>query len=136
MPGMRRGSEGRRRYIRWEGEAGNGGRPKKNGEAKKMEAIKLERLLKVEEVAGMLGYSLQGVYHLVFLKKLPCVKISKWALRFRREDIEAWVQSKSQDVEDQVRISPTVHRSPGRPRNINKQYVDGILNTAKREVLK
>lgn len=55
----------------------------------------MEKLLTVDEVAKFLRFSKQGVYQLVFRKKIPAVKISKRALRFRESDILRWLGTKS-----------------------------------------
>ncbi len=96
-----------------------------------------EKLLKIEEVADMLGFSVQGVYSLVFKKKIPAVKISKRALRFDPVEIRKWLeQKKTQAAEAEPKLA--VRKSPGRPRkngSVNSSYVDNIVNAAKREVL-
>ena len=96
-----------------------------------------EKLLKIEEVAELLGFSVQGVYTLVFKKKIPAVKISKRALRFRPSDIEAWLREKTQQPVQAATVQQPARRSPGRPRknNVNSSYVDSIVNAAKKEVL-
>ncbi|MEW6740909.1 MAG: helix-turn-helix domain-containing protein [Nitrospirota bacterium] len=97
-----------------------------------------ERLITVDEVAEMLGFTTQGVYSLVFKKKIPAVKISKRALRFRPSDIEAWLQEKTQQPVQAAISQQPARKSPGRPRKngtVRNDYVNHIIESAKKEVL-
>jgi excisionase family DNA binding protein len=53
------------------------------------------RLLKVNEVAEMIGVSPKTVYGWVYQRAIPFVKPSRTTLRFRRNDIEAWLDERS-----------------------------------------
>lgn len=96
-----------------------------------------EKLLTVEQVAGLLNITPQGVYGFVRKKKIPTIKISRRCVRFRFEDIEAWLKSKSQSAEQAV-YEPYKTKSPGRPRKgglVKNDSIDRIVNTARKEVL-
>ena len=54
-----------------------------------------EPLLTVEEVAHLLGVPRQTIYNWVYAKRIPHVKPSRSLLRFRREEIEAWLAARS-----------------------------------------
>ncbi|MHC4278099.1 MAG: helix-turn-helix domain-containing protein [Planctomycetota bacterium] len=48
-------------------------------------------LLTVDELSRLLGVPKSKIYNLVHLKKIPHVKVGQ-SLRFRRKDIDAWLQ--------------------------------------------
>lgn len=51
------------------------------------------RLLEVEDVATFLGMRTDWVYREVRAGRLPHIRLGR-AVRFRRESIEAWIQSR------------------------------------------
>ncbi|MFN3481043.1 MAG: helix-turn-helix transcriptional regulator [Thermodesulfovibrionales bacterium] len=112
------------------GEVRPAGRPKE----KKGEEV-MERLLTVEEVAEMLGIKRHSVYHLVFHKRIPCLKISKGCLRFRKSDIEKWLKTKEQEVDiagyARERYRRRHERKPSRP----DPMIDRLIEEAKREAV-
>lgn len=94
-----------------------------------------EKLMTVKEVANILGFSEIGIYQAVFRKRLPCVKISKRALRFRPSDIQAFIESKLQPAEPTEVKQPS--RRKGRPRKnsrLKDDYINHIVEQAKKEV--
>lgn len=96
-----------------------------------------EKLLTVEQVAGLLNITPQGVYGFIRKKKIPAIKISRRCVRFRFGDIEAWLKSKSQ-AEEQSVYEPYRGRARGRPRKggvVKNDSIDRIVNTARKEVL-
>jgi len=58
-------------------------------------------LLTVGDVAEMLGLSVGGVYRLVSQKRIPVTKLSARCIRFRRSDLDVWIQSLTQASKDQ-----------------------------------
>ena len=95
-----------------------------------------EKLLTVKEVADILNFTEIGIYQAVFRKRLPCVKISKRALRFRPSDIQAFIESKLQPAEA-IKAKQPVPRRKSRPRkngNIRDDYIDRLVEQAKKEV--
>ncbi len=48
-------------------------------------------LLTVDELSRLLGVPKSKIYNMVHLKKIPYVKVGQ-ALRFRRKDIDTWLQ--------------------------------------------
>jgi excisionase family DNA binding protein len=52
-----------------------------------------DTLLRVHDVAKLLGLSVGSVYHLISQKRIPVVKVSSRCVRFRRSDIDAWIAS-------------------------------------------
>jgi excisionase family DNA binding protein len=57
--------------------------------------IDSDRLLKVDDVADLLGVSPKTVYGWVYQRAIPFVKPSRTTLRFRRSEIEAWLDDRS-----------------------------------------
>ncbi|MBO7430258.1 MAG: helix-turn-helix domain-containing protein [Spirochaetia bacterium] len=55
------------------------------------------KLLSVGEVAAALQVKISTVYQYVNAGKLPCVKVGR-RIRFKEEDIEAWIKSNSREV--------------------------------------
>jgi excisionase family DNA binding protein len=55
-----------------------------------------DRLLRVDEVATLLGISVGGLYHLVSQKRVPVVRISSRCIRFSRRALSDWVVSRTQ----------------------------------------
>ena len=53
------------------------------------------RLLDVNDVADMLNVSVKTVYGWVYDKRIPHLKPSRSIWRFRRSDIEAWLDGQA-----------------------------------------
>jgi excisionase family DNA binding protein len=50
--------------------------------------------MNVSEVAEFLGLSKGTMYHLISQQRVPCIHLSNRCIRFRREDILAWISGK------------------------------------------
>ena len=48
-------------------------------------------LLNIKEVSELTGLSTGTIYHFVSQRRIPFVRISSRCIRFRREDIEKWL---------------------------------------------
>ena len=48
-------------------------------------------LMRIDEAAKMIGYSVGATYNLVGQRRIPFIKLSKKALRFDRAELEAWI---------------------------------------------
>jgi excisionase family DNA binding protein len=79
----------------------------------------MEDLLTVKEVSKMLGITESRVYGLSYRGIIPCIRLSDKFLRFRRADVEAFIQSR------------TVYSTT----DLLDSLVDKIVNQAKMEVL-
>lgn len=53
-----------------------------------------EKLLKVEDVADLLGVTTQTVYMYIHQNTIPYLRVSEKTIRFRKEDIEKWLEEK------------------------------------------
>lgn len=52
------------------------------------------RLLKISEVAALLGLSVGTIYHLVSQRRLPCIRLSARCLRFSEDELGRWIEEK------------------------------------------
>jgi excisionase family DNA binding protein len=55
-----------------------------------------DRLMNVNGVAELLGLATGTIYHLVSQRRISFVRLSARCLRFRRSEILAWIELKSQ----------------------------------------
>jgi len=51
-------------------------------------------LLTAAEVARLTGFAVGTIYHLVSQRRIPFVRISLRCVRFRRSDIEEWLEGR------------------------------------------
>ncbi len=51
-----------------------------------------KELLTIQEVAELTGFSVGTLYHWVSQQRIPVVRISARCVRFRRSDIDSWLQ--------------------------------------------
>jgi excisionase family DNA binding protein len=63
-------------------------------EGTRVEGPKDKLLLDIEEVAALTGFSVGTLYHWVSQRRIPVVRISSRCVRFRRSDIDSWLQEK------------------------------------------
>jgi excisionase family DNA binding protein len=96
----------------------------------------MESLLTVNEVAKAIGMTPFGVYGLVHKKQIPAVKISRRCLRFRPQDIEKWLASKSQWVQERKEQIPIRQARARGKSSMSDSRVTRLVENAKREVLK
>ena len=68
-----------------------------------------DQLLCVKDVAGLLGVSTQLVMRLVRRGRLVCVRVGDRLLRFRREDVQSYIQK--QRMATPQPETPAVHPS-------------------------
>jgi excisionase family DNA binding protein len=92
-----------------------------------------ERLLAIDEVAQMLAVTKSMIYAWVHQNKIPYVKLGKRLLRFREEDIIAWVSE--MEVQPEPYAAPRMRaRRPLAGRAARDSYIDGIIKNAKRNI--
>lgn len=96
-----------------------------------------EALMTVEEVACMLCVSKWTVYTWINKKKIPVLRISRRFVRFRRGDIEAWLESKKQDAPVSSAADKNKTRKGGDYRNqkadLNSICVNDMVMRVKKE---
>lgn len=59
-----------------------------------------DKLLTVDEVAQLLRLAPGTIYHLVFARRLPCVRLSARCLRFRESEIWRYIERLSSALKD------------------------------------
>jgi excisionase family DNA binding protein len=100
----------------------------------------MEKLLKPEEVAEMLGIQLSTVYNWTYkgkrgYQKIPFIKVGA-CLRFRQSDIEKWLSPTEREAEPKEPERPkTKTPKTGHQKKKKDVYIDSIVEKAKREVL-
>jgi excisionase family DNA binding protein len=52
-----------------------------------------DTLIKIEDVARITGYAVATLYDLTSKGNIPCIRLSRKALRFDRAEIERWIES-------------------------------------------
>lgn len=95
-----------------------------------------EKLMTIDQLAEMLCMTKKTIYQNVYHKRIPYISLNKKTLRFDPAAIESWLKSKTRDAVEREPKQP-IRRSPGRPRkNGNDNYINSLVESAKREVLK
>ncbi|MEW6116362.1 MAG: helix-turn-helix domain-containing protein [Nitrospirota bacterium] len=97
-----------------------------------------EKLLRVEELAEMLNLKPSSIYQLVFKRKIPCIKISRRAVRFELNQILKWLESKAQQPgAEPVPVPKPVRRSTRRKRSgrVTEESIRSMIENIKKEVL-
>ena len=59
----------------------------------------MDELLTVKEASRILSLSISTLYAFVHQKRIPYVKLGK-SLRFRRNDLEQWVETQARPTEN------------------------------------
>lgn len=96
----------------------------------------MEKLLTKKEVMEMLGIKESTLYAWVHQNRLPFLKLGKRLLRFREKDILEWIADKaSHPKTDEEQTKARGKRTLTRGM-MTDGYVDGLIDRAKRDVLK
>ncbi len=56
----------------------------------------MEKLLKIKDVAEILGMRPNSIYRLIYQKKIPFVRLGR-AVRFKESQLAAWIYKSSYD---------------------------------------
>jgi excisionase family DNA binding protein len=81
----------------------------------------LQDIMTIEEVADFLRMKKSSLYANVEAKQIPCLHIGR-LLRFRRSDIEVWLE--------ELKAEPVGRRRRAAPRSRERIDVDAILRRA------
>lgn len=65
-----------------------------------------ENLLTIEQLAEKTGYAVATLYKLVSQGKIPYKKLSRKALRFDPQEIEAWIEAQNQKTRQEEDTLP------------------------------
>lgn len=55
----------------------------------------MDEIMTIDELAKYLKVTKKTIYYLIYQKSLPTVKFGSRLLRFRKSDIDKWIESKS-----------------------------------------
>jgi len=99
-----------------------------------------DKLLTAGQVAEMFQLPRCTIYGWVHKKRIKVLKLSRKMIRFRQCDIEAFLQSKTQDAAQQeAAVRPASQRRPiiGRQKFCSTQnsYVNNLVSQVKEDVL-
>jgi excisionase family DNA binding protein len=100
----------------------------------------MENLLKVQDVADMLGVDRASVYGMVFKKKIPCLKISGRLLRFSPLQLAEWLKNKAHAAGARQADEPKQQGTSNKPKRSKRSSrhgnaeVERIITMAKRDV--
>ncbi len=95
----------------------------------------MEKLLRPEEVAEMLGIQLSTIYNWTHKgkrghSKIPYIKVGG-CLRFKQSDIEKWLAQPQPTSEPR----PKIERPKKTGQKRKNQYIDSLIEAAKADVL-
>lgn len=96
----------------------------------------MEKLLGIEELSEMLGITKATIYSWTSKNKIPYVKLSKKLLKFREEEIIAWIAQRSINPETKNSTRKIKKSSSSRASlNLHDDFIERIIKNAKKEVL-
>jgi excisionase family DNA binding protein len=75
----------------------------------------MERLMTAKEVGAWLGYSADTVYRLARTEGLPCVRMAGRAVKFRRADVQGWLDGRAVVLPRAGAVAAPPPPRPGRP---------------------
>jgi len=72
-------------------------------------------LLTIREVAELTGLAVGSIYHLVSQQRIPFIRLSRRCIRFRRSDLEGWIDGLHQPARGEAgRTQYPARRDTGR----------------------
>lgn len=93
----------------------------------------MDKLITIQELSGLIGLSVPGLYGLSHRRQIPVVRLSPRCIRFKLADIEAWLQSKSTPATTPKEAKVRFKKSLGRPHKNTgaKSYANLIVDQAR-----
>jgi excisionase family DNA binding protein len=96
----------------------------------------MKKLLNINDIVTILGLSKSGVYRLVQTRRIPFIKISGKAVRFRQDDIEQWLLSKTCSPCAEHNSRPAGAVTSLKQRRLTNSHINRIIDSAKKSILK
>ncbi|MBI5641550.1 MAG: helix-turn-helix domain-containing protein [Nitrospirae bacterium] len=93
----------------------------------------MEKLLDIDDVSEMLGVTKATIYAWTSQNKIPHVKLSRKLLKFRGDEIKAWIVAKS--ISTDTCRPPEQFRRPETFISDHEDFIERIISNAKQEVL-
>jgi excisionase family DNA binding protein len=96
----------------------------------------MQRLLSIDDLSAMLGVAKATIYSWTSKNKIPHIKLSKRLLKFKEDEIIAWIEKRSIHIDSQVskRIQ-NKHKSSKKNLSFESGLIEKIIENAKKEVL-
>ncbi|MDA8337979.1 MAG: helix-turn-helix domain-containing protein [Nitrospiraceae bacterium] len=97
----------------------------------------MEKLITAEQVAEMIGVTVEVLHQWTYRGAIPHIKISKRMIRFRESEVMEWLDSKAFGPEEKKPQSQAKKRKGGKSysRERGKRYIDEMVERTKKEVL-
>lgn len=67
----------------------------------------VKKLLTINQLAEKLSYSVGHLYNLVNRGEIPCVKLSRKALRFDPDEIDRWIAEQDEKTRQEEQTAKT-----------------------------
>jgi excisionase family DNA binding protein len=97
-----------------------------------------DRSLKAEQVAAMLNVQIATIRKWTSQRSIPCIRLSRRAVRYSEKAIREWIQSKTRTERgDTPCVNPTTNRRKRRTPRTGASYddVNSIVQRAKNKFL-
>ncbi len=97
----------------------------------------MDKLLSVDELSKFLGVTKATIYSWTSRNKIPHIKLSKRLLKFRRNDIEAWIAKRAISADTSFLVQEGKKRKrSGTSLNPHDDFIEQIIREAKDGVLR
>lgn len=92
----------------------------------------MEKLLSIDELSEILGVTKSTIYSWTSRNKIPHIKLSKRLLKFRKNDIEAWIAKKAITADTPFLVQQDKKRKKFRTSlNLHDDFIEKIIRNAK-----
>jgi excisionase family DNA binding protein len=99
--------------------------------------IAMEKLLSIDELSEILGVTKATIYSWTYRNKIPHIKLSKRLLKFRRNDIEAWITKRAVSADTPFLVQEDKKHKRSRTfSNLNDDFIEKVIRNAKDGVLR
>jgi len=97
----------------------------------------MEKLLNIDELSEILGVTKSTIYSWTSQNKIPHIKLSKRLLKFRENDIEAWIGRRAVSADTSFLVQEDEKRKRSRTSlNLHDDFIEKIIRNAKKRVLR
>jgi excisionase family DNA binding protein len=99
--------------------------------------IVMEKLLSVDELSKFLGVTKATIYSWTSRNKIPHIKLSKRLLKFRANDIEAWIAKRAISTDTSFLVQEGKKRKRSRTSlKMHDDFIEKIIRNAKGDVVR
>ena len=105
---------------------------------KKVKRMTEEKLETIDWLCEYLKIQKATAYGWIHRKKIPAICISRKMVRFRKSDIDSWIENRTQGVRQQAASmqKPVLQNPKCRPKKKSaaaETYIDSLVEAARRE---